>query len=47
MMMEAQIEMLAEEVARLKAEDLIYLEELTLKGELISKLQSGLHEIPP
>ena len=39
--------MLAEQVARLGAEDLIYQEELTLKGELISKLQSGLQETPP
>jgi uncharacterized small protein (DUF1192 family) len=38
MMMEAQVEMLTEEVARLKAEDLIYQEELKLKGGLISKL---------
>jgi hypothetical protein len=46
-MMEAQIEMLAEQVTWLKAEDLIYQEELTLKGGLISKLESGLTETSP
>ena len=41
------MEILAEYVTKLKAEDLIYQEELTLKRELLSKLGSGLTETPP
>ena len=44
--MEAQMEMLAEQVTRLKADDLIYQEELSLKRDLISKLESGYAETP-
>jgi hypothetical protein len=45
--MEAQMEILAEYVTKLKTEDLIYQEELTLKRDLLSKLGSGLTETPP
>ena len=41
------MEMLAEQVTRLKAGDMIYQEELSLKRDLISKLESGLTETPP
>ena len=41
------MEILAEQVTKLKAEDLIYQEELTLKRDLLSKLGSGLTETPP